>query len=144
MRGTHPTLLKWSNMNFLQINEQLSRHLAAFSMPDVRVHWENTPIVYRPNQTETVIGAKFLPNEINQIDFCMGKTANGLYSLNLYAPKDRGHGQGLAVADALFTHFADERLGAVRCETPTLANVGEVGDFFVFNVSVPWYAKLGE
>lgn len=125
-------------MNLLNTSAALSKHLAAFLHDDARIHWRNTPIVYQPNQRHSIIGATFLPATLSDVDFCQRVESKGLYSLNIYTPIDVGIGQALKVADALIIHFRQVQLGALHCGTPTPDPIGDVGEFYVFNVSVPW------
>lgn len=121
-------------MDLKQIAQALSEHLTA--MPHA------PPIIFDNAQPQTLDGiycqAVLLPSSTAQNDFC-DKRVSGVYSINIFTPLDKGIGAALNVAVQIESHFTDQRsLNGLRFLLPQISRIGDVGGFFVYNVSVPF------
>lgn len=126
-------------MKLHQINILLNKHLQ--SLPNAPpMFFDNSP----PHQTVGIfLEAVNLPDSRAAVDFCQTVRQNGIYSVNVFAPLDKGAMQPVQTADDVAVHLSFFRAGSLQCLAAQIERVGRVGNHFVFNVSVPWHV-LGD
>lgn len=120
-------------MNLKEIAQILSEHLT--TMP-------NAPPIFFDNVQPQDLGmggvycqAVLLPSQTQQNDFC-DRRITGIYSINVFSPLDNGIGAALDTATQIEQHFATRSLNGLRFLLPQISRVGDVGGFFVYNVSI--------
>ena len=63
----------------------------------------------------------------------------GLISINIFAALNSGTRAARVLADTAAAIFRGEEFSGIVCSAPTLARTGQVEDWFVYNVTVPFY-----
>jgi len=63
----------------------------------------------------------------------------GIISINIFTGRDGGSREGRVLADSVAAVFRDWKSSGITCEMPTITRLGDVGDWFVYNVSTPFY-----
>lgn len=63
----------------------------------------------------------------------------GLISVNVYTKKFIGSKTGRTLADTAADVFRDASFSNITCRSPLVRNVGEVGDWFVVNMTCEFY-----
>lgn len=123
-------------MSYAKHYAVLERHLSA--MPDVPpVVFDNTPAY---NGGGLFLEAVHLPAGTQTVDFCARLRYSGIFSINVFAPADKGAGESVRWADALVGYFHGADLDGLTCGQVEVARVGRVGVWFAVNVSVHWHS----
>lgn len=65
--------------------------------------------------------------------------AAGLISVNVNVPKGTGTVPGKAIAERAAAIFRDASFSGITCHSPAITNVGEVDQWYVINMTVPFY-----
>jgi len=63
----------------------------------------------------------------------------GIISVNIYVPLHTGTAEGKALADTAAAVFRSQSFNGITCRSPKVVEVGEVGEWYVINMSVPYY-----
>jgi hypothetical protein len=63
----------------------------------------------------------------------------GLISINIYVALNSGTRAARVLTDAAAEIFRGVEFSGIVCSAPTIARVGQVEDWFVYNVTVPFY-----
>jgi hypothetical protein len=64
---------------------------------------------------------------------------DGIISVNVYTKKYIGSKTGRTLADTAAAVFRDAKFSGITCLSPLVRNVGESGDWFVVNMTCPFY-----
>lgn len=127
-------------MTYSEISRRLCAHLAAMPQAPPLI-FDNAPA--RLPRQGLFLEAVLLPDAAAASDFCGRIRQSGLFDVRVFAPALDGAGACLQAADAVAAHFDRQRLQGLQCLPPILSRVGSVGEFFVYNVSVPWHVLEG-
>ena len=63
----------------------------------------------------------------------------GIISVNIYEPINTGTAAGKEKADIAVAIFRDQQFNGITCRSPKIVQVGEVDEWYVINMSVPFY-----
>jgi hypothetical protein len=63
----------------------------------------------------------------------------GIISVNIYEPINTGTAAGKLKADQAAAVFRDQQFSGITCRSPKIIQVGEVDEWYVINMSVPFY-----
>jgi len=63
----------------------------------------------------------------------------GIISVNIYEPRGTGTAQGKYKADLAAAVFRSQQFNGITCRSPKVVEVGEVNEWYVINMSVPYY-----
>jgi len=62
----------------------------------------------------------------------------GVISVNVYVPKGTGTVNGKAIADTAAAIFRDAQFSGITCRSPAITDIGEVENWYVINMTVPF------
>jgi len=63
----------------------------------------------------------------------------GIISVNIYEPVNTGTAVGKEKAELAAAVFRDQQFSGITCRSPKIVEVGEVDEWYVINMSVPFY-----
>lgn len=63
----------------------------------------------------------------------------GLISVNIYEPRGHGTAEGKYKADKAAAVFRSQQFDGITCYSPKVVEVGEIEEWYVINMSVPYY-----
>jgi len=106
-------------------------------------NWSQTPIKYdniefnEPNKSPWV-ELKFLPGPSRAATTLYNEHL-GAVNLVIHVPHGAGTRIVYTYADQLGALFNRQRLGNIRFKTPTTVPLGEIGEWFVVQVTIPFW-----
>lgn len=65
--------------------------------------------------------------------------STGVISINFYEPRNTGTAAGKHKADLAAAVFRDAQFNSITCRSPVITEVGEVNEWYVINMTVPYY-----
>jgi len=105
-----------------------------------------TPVEYDNVQYKPTPGTSYVKLEIHTgegMRASLGETylerSVGIISMNIFTAINTGTRTGRGLADSAAAVFRGWTTSAITCRTPTITRLGQVGEWFVTNVSVPFY-----
>ena len=63
----------------------------------------------------------------------------GIISVNIHEPINTGTAAGKEKADIAAAIFRDQQFNGITCRSPKIVEVGEINEWYVINMSVPFY-----
>jgi len=63
----------------------------------------------------------------------------GIISVNIYEPINTGTAAGKNKADLAAAVFRDKQFSSITCRSPKITEVGEIDEWYVINMSVPFF-----
>ena len=63
----------------------------------------------------------------------------GIISVNIYEPINTGTAAGKEKAELAAAVFRDQQFSGITCRSPKIVEVGEIDEWYVINMSVPFY-----
>lgn len=63
----------------------------------------------------------------------------GIISVNIYEPLHTGTATGKEKADLAAAVFRSASFSGITCRSPKVVEVGEIGEWYVINMSVPFF-----
>lgn len=63
----------------------------------------------------------------------------GIISVNIYVPRNTGTADARNKADLAASIFRDAQFNGITCRSPKVVDVGEIEEWYVINMSVPYY-----
>jgi hypothetical protein len=63
----------------------------------------------------------------------------GIISVNIYEPVNTGTAAGKKKADLAAAVYRGQKFSGITCRSPKIVQVGEIDEWYVINMSVPFY-----
>jgi len=104
------------------------------------IKWDN--VDYVPTDGTSYVTIEIHNSNANVAGFGgsnMMYRMRGLISINIFAALNSGTRAAKALADTAAEIFRGEEFSGIVCSAATIARTGQVEDWFIYNVTVPFY-----
>ena len=103
------------------------------------IAWSNIP--YKPTPGENYISLEIHNGDAFQasIGDSYLQRSTGIISINVHTGRDIGEREGRSLADSAAAVFRRWSSNGITCRMPKITRLGDIGDWFIFNVSIPFY-----
>lgn len=68
----------------------------------------------------------------------------GFININIFVPKDSATNTALGHAETITGIFRGKHFSGIRCQQPTITRLGQDGEWFQYNVSIPFNTNSNE
>lgn len=97
-------------------------------------------VKYDPTPEEAWVEIKVIIADSMRAEVGGGLHRNaGIISVNIYEPINTGTAAGKDKADLAAAVFRGQQFSGITCRSPMITEVGEIDEWYVINMSVPFF-----
>lgn len=130
-------------MDYQAIRQYIEARLNT-NFSTLSIAWDNTGFIPTPGtawiECTILMGPE---NRITLGDTYQARLA-GFININVYVPKDSATQTALGYLNTLTGIFRGKHFNGIRCRQPQVRRVGQDGEWFQYNISVPFLTDSSE